>query len=326
MSEHSHAGSVMGTPSYMAPEQARGETDRIDERADVFALGSILCEILTGSPAFTGRNSTEILRKAAEGDTADALTRLAGCGAEAELIALAKDCLAVEPEDRPRDAKVVADRITAYLAGVQERVHAAERERAVAVARAIEERRRAQGPTCAGGLGAGPDDARRAEHDVLPPAAAGRSGGGDRPGGGPGGNAPRPGQGEPRGPRSLGGRAGRRRASGGRRRCERHAAFAGPPQEVQDGPGCRSARQDLLDRLVDIRSAEADDPDGSETDAAYAEAFREAGIDLASLPPAEAGAKIKARPPSVATALAAALDDWAAIRRSKRKDAARRRN
>ena len=76
------------------------------------------------------------------GDTAEALARLDGCGAEAELIALAKDCLAVEPEDRPRDARVVAERITAYLAGVQERVHAAERERAVAIARAIEERRR----------------------------------------------------------------------------------------------------------------------------------------------------------------------------------------
>jgi tetratricopeptide (TPR) repeat protein len=80
------------------------------------------------------------------------------------------------------------------------------------------------------------------------------------------------------------------------------------------------ARRDkvLLDRLVDIRSAEADDPGGSATDAAYADAFREAGIDLESLTPAEAGAKIRARPPSVALALAGALDDWASQRRRAR--------
>ena len=101
-SDLSRAGSVLGTPSYMAPEQARGEIDRVDERADVFALGSILCEILTGQPAFVGRTSGEIQRKAALGDLADALARLDACGADAELIALAKDCLAREPEDRPQ--------------------------------------------------------------------------------------------------------------------------------------------------------------------------------------------------------------------------------
>ena len=67
----------------------------------------------------------------------------------------------------------------------------------------------------------------------------------------------------------------------------------------------------LLDKLIDIRSAKADDRDGSATDAAYAAAFREAGIDVAALPPAEAGARIRARPATVAVALAAALDDWA---------------
>ncbi len=138
----SHAGSILGTPSYMAPEQARGETDLLGERADVFALGSILAEILTGAPAFTGRSSGEIVRKAARGDTADAISRLGGCGAESELVTLAKDCLATEQEDRPADANVVSERITAYLAGVQERVRTAELARVEAQARAEGEAKR----------------------------------------------------------------------------------------------------------------------------------------------------------------------------------------
>ncbi len=104
-SDLSKAGSVMGTPSYMAPEQARGEIDRLDERCDVFALGSILCEVLTGEPAFIGRSSGEIQRKASRGELKDALDRLDGSGSDAELIALAKDCLASELEDRPRHAR-----------------------------------------------------------------------------------------------------------------------------------------------------------------------------------------------------------------------------
>ena len=133
----------MGTPALHGPRAGPGR-DRPDRRAGrrLRAWARSSARSSPAQPAFTGRAATEILRKAARGDTADALARLDGCGAEAELIALAKDCLAVEPEDRPRDAKVVAERITAYLAGVQERVQAAERERAVAVARAIEERRR----------------------------------------------------------------------------------------------------------------------------------------------------------------------------------------
>ncbi len=136
----SHAGSVLGTPSYMAPEQARGEGDQVDQRADVFALGSILCEVLTGVPAFTGRSSGAILRKAALGDTGEALRCLDSCRADPELIGLAKDCLAREREDRPHDAGAVSGRMTAYLAGVQARLRQAELAHAAEVARTEEAR------------------------------------------------------------------------------------------------------------------------------------------------------------------------------------------
>ncbi len=125
-SDLSKAGSVMGTPSYMAPEQARGEVERLDERCDVFALGSILCEILTGEPAFVGRSSGEIQRKASRGELQDAVSRLEASGSEGELIALAKDCLGGELEDRPRHAGEVASRINAYRTGVEERLRLAE--------------------------------------------------------------------------------------------------------------------------------------------------------------------------------------------------------
>ena len=74
----------------------------------------------------------------------------------------------------------------------------------------------------------------------------------------------------------------------------------------------------LLAELVDIRSAKADDRGGSATDEKYASAFHEAGLDVTALPPGEAGAKIQARPTTVAVTLAAVLDDWAAVRRDSR--------
>ena len=74
--------------------------------------------------------------------------------------------------------------------------------------------------------------------------------------------------------------------------------------------------------MVDIRSAKADDPDGTATDAAYAEAFREAGLDLAARrPPRPARRSRPVRPPS-RWRWSAALDDWAAVRRGRRNDPA----
>ena len=88
LNESSVAGSIFGTPAFMAPEQARGETDRLDERCDVFGLGGILCVILTGQPPYTPAQG-DVLPQAQKGQIADAVARLEACGADAELIALA---------------------------------------------------------------------------------------------------------------------------------------------------------------------------------------------------------------------------------------------
>jgi serine/threonine protein kinase len=107
--DHTAAGTVLGTPNHMAPEQARGEA--VDARADVFALGSILAVILTGKPAFQGPTARATVGRAAAGDVAEALARLDACGADAELIGMAKRCLAPKADDRPADARAVAEQM-----------------------------------------------------------------------------------------------------------------------------------------------------------------------------------------------------------------------
>jgi tetratricopeptide (TPR) repeat protein len=138
--ERTQAGQVMGTPAYMAPEQARGAAS--DARADVFALGGILCAILTGQPPYRGQSALEVFRRARSADLAEANARLEGCGADEELVTLCRDCLSPSPADRPADGQAVADRLTAYLGGVQQRLHQAELAQAAARARAAEEAKR----------------------------------------------------------------------------------------------------------------------------------------------------------------------------------------
>src|SRR5262249_12983399 len=116
------AGQVLGTPAYMSPEQARAEIDALDERADVFGLGAILCVILTGQPPYRGQDPVLTFSRAKAADLTDARERLATCGADAELIALCQDCLQADISARPAHAGAVAGRMTSYLASVQERL------------------------------------------------------------------------------------------------------------------------------------------------------------------------------------------------------------
>jgi Tol biopolymer transport system component/predicted Ser/Thr protein kinase len=88
------AGMILGTASYMAPEQARGKN--VDKRADIWAFGAVLCELLTGKPMFTGEDVGEILAKVIR-DEPD-LT-----GAPPQVLPLLKRCLEKDPKKRLRD-------------------------------------------------------------------------------------------------------------------------------------------------------------------------------------------------------------------------------
>src|SRR5262249_60335012 len=84
------AGSVLGTPAFMAPEQAAGLVAKVDARSDVFGLGAVLAVILTGQPPFAASSAETTRGLAALGDVAACFARLDGCGAEPELVALCK--------------------------------------------------------------------------------------------------------------------------------------------------------------------------------------------------------------------------------------------
>eukprot|EP00913_Durusdinium_trenchii_P010878 g10207.t1 len=136
------AGQVLGTLAYMPPEQARGETDHLDARADVFALGGILCKILTDSAAYRADDRNRLFQRVLNAELEPAYAALDRCGADSELVSLCRRCLSKDAKDRPADAAEVAEEIRQYEEMTRQRLEQERTERAAAEAKAVEERKR----------------------------------------------------------------------------------------------------------------------------------------------------------------------------------------
>jgi serine/threonine-protein kinase len=111
---------IRWTPSYAAPEQLSGEAEQLDPRCDVFSLGAILCEILTGRPPYEAADSGDGPEEIPT-CLAECRGRLEDSKADPELIALAISCLDRDPDRRPRNAAEVARRIEEYQASEEAR-------------------------------------------------------------------------------------------------------------------------------------------------------------------------------------------------------------
>jgi hypothetical protein len=103
-------GSMVGTPLYSAPEQARGDRT-VDARADVFSLGCVLFECLTGEPPFTAGTPQEVMALICTGTPPDVRARRPGL--DEELARLVDEMLCQDRKRRPGDALALAERFAA---------------------------------------------------------------------------------------------------------------------------------------------------------------------------------------------------------------------
>ncbi len=110
-------GSVRGTPAYMPPEQARGETWRLDRRADVYALGAILYEILTLTPPYRAKDPQAILEKVAEGELEPPEERAPRREVPRALSAIVMQAMSWHPADRYASAIELRRDLEAWLDG-----------------------------------------------------------------------------------------------------------------------------------------------------------------------------------------------------------------
>ena len=136
------AGEILGTLAYIPPEQAKAEVSAVTARSDVFALGGILCKILTGQAPYEGTSARALFERAVSGDLNRPLSLLEASTADRELISLCKRCLSKEPNERPADASEIAREVRHYQETLQKRLEQEKLERAAFEAKAVEEKKR----------------------------------------------------------------------------------------------------------------------------------------------------------------------------------------